>query len=73
MSPRAFVPDLDPLWDAVIMRCMERLPARRFQTAKEVADALTGVRPVEPSSDAAEATKSGKSGLWRSLFGRRKD
>jgi serine/threonine protein kinase len=73
MSPRAFAPDLDPLWDAVIMRCMERLPARRFQTAKEVADALTGERPVEPLADDAAATKSGKSGLWRTLFGRRKD
>ncbi len=38
--PRTLVPDLDPRWDAVILKCLEREPAARFQDAEEVADAL---------------------------------
>jgi eukaryotic-like serine/threonine-protein kinase len=40
--PRTLVPDLDPRWDAVILKCLEREPAARFQDAEEVADALRG-------------------------------
>jgi serine/threonine protein kinase len=42
MSPRRIVPDLDPRWEYSIMRCLERVPGRRFQTALEVEAALTG-------------------------------
>ncbi|MEK7405649.1 MAG: tetratricopeptide repeat protein [Acidobacteriota bacterium] len=40
--PRSHVPDLDPSWDRVILRCLEREPARRFASAEEVAMALRG-------------------------------
>jgi eukaryotic-like serine/threonine-protein kinase len=40
--PREHVPDLDPAWDAAILRCLERVPADRFAQACDVAVALTG-------------------------------
>ncbi len=39
-SPRAIVPGLPPGWEAAIMRCLEREPGRRFQTARAVWEAL---------------------------------
>ena len=41
-SPRVFVPDLDPRWEATILRCLERQPAERFATAADVVRALAG-------------------------------
>ncbi len=40
--PRAVVADLDPRWEAVILRCLDRDPARRFQNPDEVSRALKG-------------------------------
>lgn len=40
--PRSLVPDLDPQWESVILKCIERNPKDRFQNADEVADALRG-------------------------------
>ncbi len=48
-SPRSLVADLDPLWDAMILRCLERDPRQRFASAR---DALDSVQPP-PSRDAA--------------------
>jgi hypothetical protein len=46
----------------VIMRCLERTPAKRFQSAADVAAALTGASPTAPSDD----TPSGRfAGLFR--------
>jgi len=41
-TPRLHVPDLDPRWTAVILRCLERDPADRFTAAMEVVKALRG-------------------------------
>src|SRR6266568_504110 len=41
-SPRVHVPDLDPAWEDVILRCLEPVPARRFASAEEVVRALKG-------------------------------
>jgi serine/threonine protein kinase len=41
-SPRRLVPDLDPRWEAVILRCLARDPAARFPGAAAVAEALAG-------------------------------
>ena len=57
VSPREVVPDLDPLWEAVIMRLLERAPAKRYQTAAEVEAALTGAAPA-PSPTPDETTPS---------------
>jgi len=39
-SPRRFVPEIDPLWESVIMKCLERDASRRFQSAREIAKTL---------------------------------
>jgi tetratricopeptide (TPR) repeat protein/tRNA A-37 threonylcarbamoyl transferase component Bud32 len=41
-APRSIVPGLDPRWDATILRCLERDPADRFQSAPDVVSALAG-------------------------------
>src|SRR6185295_786574 len=42
VSPRVLIPDLDPRWEATILRCLERHPADRFVTATDVVRALAG-------------------------------
>jgi predicted ATPase len=46
-SPRHAMPGLDPRWDAVIDRCLDPDPRRRFARAEDVAEALAGRAPVE--------------------------
>jgi eukaryotic-like serine/threonine-protein kinase len=41
-SPRELVQDVDPRWEAAILRCLERAPERRFASASDVAAALRG-------------------------------
>jgi len=41
-SPRSWVPTLDSTWEATILRCLERDPARRYHAAEEVLYALGG-------------------------------
>jgi serine/threonine protein kinase/tetratricopeptide (TPR) repeat protein len=38
--PSNFVSGLDPVWESVILKCLEREPARRFSTAEEIPKAL---------------------------------
>ena len=41
-SPRIHVPDLDPVWEETILRCLARAPADRFANIGEVVTALEG-------------------------------
>ena len=41
-SPRKHVPDLPPVWEKTILRCLERAPEDRFATATEAVRALRG-------------------------------
>ena len=41
-SPRAHFPGLDPAWEAVILKCLEPVPADRFASAQHVVQALKG-------------------------------
>jgi serine/threonine protein kinase len=50
---RAILPDADPAWDAAIMRCLERDPARRFGRAADLAAALAGAVVPPPAEDKA--------------------
>jgi Tol biopolymer transport system component len=40
-SAKTLAPDIDPNWDATILRCLERAPANRFSNAGDVIAALT--------------------------------
>ncbi len=52
-SPRAHLPDIDPRWEATILRCLERKPEDRFATAEDVVRALTGETALPPRRQAA--------------------
>jgi eukaryotic-like serine/threonine-protein kinase len=63
-SPRVQVPELGARWEAVVARCLERAPERRFASTEEIARALRGdivVTSAAPaaSGSAAEAPGSG--------------
>ena len=47
--PSRHAPELDPLWEEVILRCLESDPAERFATPVEVARALKASRRVRAS------------------------
>ncbi len=38
--PRRHVPELDPVWESAILRCLEREPAARFSSASETLQAF---------------------------------
>lgn len=48
IPPRSVAPDLDPVWEATILRCLEREPEDRFPSVTDVAHALSG-EVVTPS------------------------
>lgn len=56
-SPRRYVPDLDVRWEAVILRCLERDPAARYQRAGDVAAALHDGAPLPHTPRAGAARK----------------
>ncbi len=45
-NPSNWVKDIDPLVERVILRCLEKDPAKRLASAKQVADALPGGDPL---------------------------
>ncbi|MDX1583992.1 MAG: serine/threonine-protein kinase, partial [Thermoanaerobaculia bacterium] len=51
-SPRRHVPELDARWERVILHCLERDPADRFQHPREIVEALEdeSVRVQAPSA-----------------------
>jgi serine/threonine protein kinase/tetratricopeptide (TPR) repeat protein len=57
-SPRELVRDLDPQWEAVILRCLERVPEQRFASAADIARALQGeqVKPAPPLPQSSRKT-----------------
>ncbi|MGH9492248.1 MAG: protein kinase domain-containing protein [Terriglobales bacterium] len=48
-SPRAYIPGLDPRWEAAILCCLQRNPADRFASADDVLRALGGEPVPIPS------------------------
>ena len=57
------MPGIDPVWETAIHRCLEREPARRFQSAGAVVGALRGDAP-DPSSTSS-SSRSDRSFLDR--------
>ncbi len=45
-NPSNWVKDIDPLVERVILRCLEKNPAKRLASAKQVAEALPGGDPL---------------------------
>ncbi|QRN94770.1 protein kinase [Archangium violaceum] len=45
-SPRELVPELEPVWEEVLLRCLAPRPCSRFATASEVVASLRGGAPV---------------------------
>ncbi len=43
-SPRVHLPDLDPRWEEVILRCLARKPEDRFEEAQDIIRVLEGER-----------------------------
>jgi len=68
LSPRVYAPDLDPIWEGVILRCLAREPRRRFACADDVVRALVGeeVEPPPPAPVSARATRARRLAI---LFG----
>ena len=57
-SPRLIVPELEPLWEKVVMRCLERVSGNRYASALDVSKALKGERVERPKQN------------WHILLGR---
>ena len=54
--PSSLVPNLGTELTSIILRCLEKDPARRFQTAKDLADALEARTPYETPAPTKERT-----------------
>ncbi len=52
-SPRQWQPELDPLWEAAILRCLARRPEERFRDVAGVARALAGEASVAGAASPA--------------------
>jgi len=48
ISLREICPEVDPRLDDVVMRCLQKDPARRFQTADELSRVLVAIEKNEP-------------------------
>jgi len=65
-SPRAFAPELDPQWEAALLRCLARRPEDRFRDVRAAVRALEGETsapmpkskpPATPAAAPAERRK----------------
>lgn len=55
-APRTIVPDVPPALEALVMRCLAKSPAQRFQSAHEVLSALERITDPEVEVATLDAT-----------------
>jgi tetratricopeptide (TPR) repeat protein/tRNA A-37 threonylcarbamoyl transferase component Bud32/TolB-like protein len=68
-SPRLHVPDLDLHWEAVVARCLERSPDRRFASTDDVARALRGESVASATPSPGGAGEIASDGAARATAG----
>jgi len=51
VAPTYWNPDLDPRLEATVMRCLQLDPSKRFQSAKELLEALDTATRLEPRTE----------------------
>lgn len=56
-APSSLVPGLDPRWDGVIARCLERDPRKRFSRMADLVNALDGTDPFKAPSGRRAGTR----------------
>jgi tetratricopeptide (TPR) repeat protein/TolB-like protein len=61
-SPRVHVADLDPVWESVVLRCLEREPQKRFATTGALVKVLRGETALPAAARPAPAR--GRRLLW---------
>jgi tetratricopeptide (TPR) repeat protein/tRNA A-37 threonylcarbamoyl transferase component Bud32/TolB-like protein len=68
-SPRTLVQNLDPTWESVILKCLERAPSGRPASATAVVEALEGRAPTPtvPLAPPAVAAQPRARGRWIAL------
>jgi serine/threonine protein kinase/tetratricopeptide (TPR) repeat protein len=54
-SPRKVRPELAPQWEALILRCLERKPQRRFQSTRELLATLPAPQREVPASQSSRS------------------
>ncbi|MBL8793487.1 MAG: serine/threonine protein kinase [Planctomycetia bacterium] len=70
IRPRAVRPDMDQALEAILLRCLEKQPARRYTTAASLADDLERwlrAKPVEANSSyrlRVRLRQAGRRGAW---------
>jgi eukaryotic-like serine/threonine-protein kinase len=63
-SPRSHVSGLDPAWESVVMRCLERDPSERFASSAEVVRSLRGETAVPPMPARRAAGRASRRIRW---------
>ncbi len=58
--PHEYLLTIDPVWEATILRCLEREPTQRFPRAADVVAALRGEIPPKPTKSDWFRRKGGK-------------
>ncbi len=61
--PSRYVPDLDPRWEAVILRCLARDPEERFERVEDVVSALSASTTDATAPAARRRRRSRHAGL----------
>jgi hypothetical protein len=61
-SPLTIVPELEPRWEAAILRCLEKDPGARFASGREVIEAITGTGSTTWTRTAAVVSFANQTG-----------